>query len=68
MGGNIIPMLTSQGLAHVYDFSDNEVPGTTDRTVATGATSEAWTPTTTPTWIWSACTRSSTSTTASGRS
>ena len=31
MGGNIIPMLTSQGLAHVYDFSDNEVPGTTDR-------------------------------------
>ncbi len=31
MGGNIIPMLTSQGLAHVYDFSDNEVPGVTDR-------------------------------------
>ncbi|MEI2642396.1 MAG: glucose-1-phosphate adenylyltransferase [Candidatus Nanopelagicales bacterium] len=31
MGGNIIPMLTAQGLAHVYDFSENEVPGTTDR-------------------------------------
>ena len=31
MGGNIIPMLTEQGLAYVYDFSDNEVPGTTDR-------------------------------------
>lgn len=31
MGGNIIPMLTSQGQAHVYDFSTNEVPGTTDR-------------------------------------
>lgn len=31
MGGNIIPMLTDQGLAHVYDFSDNEVPGVTER-------------------------------------
>jgi len=31
MGGNIIPMLTSQGLAHVYDFATNEVPGATDR-------------------------------------
>ena len=31
MGGNIIPMLTAQGLAHVYDFSDNEVPGVTER-------------------------------------
>lgn len=31
MGGNIIPMLTEQGLARVYDFADNEVPGATDR-------------------------------------
>ena len=31
MGGNIIPMLTAQGLAHVYDFDDNEVPGATER-------------------------------------
>lgn len=31
MGGNIIPMLTDQGLAQVYDFADNEVPGATDR-------------------------------------
>lgn len=31
MGGNIIPMLTGQGLAHVYDFANNEVPGATDR-------------------------------------
>ena len=31
MGGNIIPMLTEQGLAHVYDFDDNVVPGATDR-------------------------------------
>ncbi|MGV1003312.1 MAG: glucose-1-phosphate adenylyltransferase [Candidatus Nanopelagicales bacterium] len=31
MGGNIIPMLTSQGRAHVYDFGNNEVPGATDR-------------------------------------
>ena len=31
MGGNIIPMLTKQGLAKVYDFAQNEVPGATDR-------------------------------------
>ena len=31
MGGNIIPMLTKQGLAKVYDFAENEVPGATDR-------------------------------------
>ena len=31
MGGNIIPMLTSQGLATVYDFDRNVVPGETER-------------------------------------
>lgn len=31
MGGNIIPMLTKQGRSFVYDFADNEVPGSTDR-------------------------------------
>ena len=31
MGGNIIPMLTEQGAAQVYDFSDNDVPGATER-------------------------------------
>ncbi len=31
MGGNIIPMLVAQGGAEVYDFRDNEVPGSTDR-------------------------------------
>ena len=31
MGGNIIPMMTEQGLAQVYDFADNEVPGANDR-------------------------------------
>jgi len=31
MGGNIIPMLVDKGEASVYDFRDNEVPGTTDR-------------------------------------
>jgi glucose-1-phosphate adenylyltransferase len=31
MGGNIIPMLTSQGQAHVYDFAQNVVPGSTER-------------------------------------
>ncbi|MDP9183743.1 MAG: glucose-1-phosphate adenylyltransferase [Actinomycetota bacterium] len=31
MGGNIIPLLVSRGQAEVYDFADNEVPGSTDR-------------------------------------
>jgi len=31
MGGDIIPLLTGQGRAMVYDFGDNDVPGTTDR-------------------------------------
>jgi len=31
MGGNIIPMLVAQGRAQVYDFRDNDVPGSEDR-------------------------------------
>ena len=31
MGTNIIPMLTAEGLAQVYDFAANYVPGETDR-------------------------------------
>jgi glucose-1-phosphate adenylyltransferase len=31
MGGSIIPMLTANGAARVYDFADNDVPGSTDR-------------------------------------
>ncbi len=31
MGGNIIPFLVGNGQAFVYDFADNDVPGTTDR-------------------------------------
>ena len=31
MGGNIIPMLVERGMAQVYDFKDNDVPGATDR-------------------------------------
>ena len=27
LGGNIIPLLTASGDAHVYDFNDNHVPG-----------------------------------------
>jgi glucose-1-phosphate adenylyltransferase len=27
VGGDIIPMLVDEGVAHVYDFSDNRVPG-----------------------------------------
>ncbi len=31
MGGSIIPMLVAQGVAHVYDFADNVVPGQHER-------------------------------------
>ena len=31
MGGDIIPRLVADGMAAVYDFSDNEVPGATER-------------------------------------
>ena len=31
MGGNIIPMLVEAAEANVYDFRDNDVPGSTDR-------------------------------------
>lgn len=31
MGGSILPMLTERGVAHVYDFDDNHVPGETRR-------------------------------------
>ncbi len=31
MGGNIIPALVERGEAAVYDFRDNDVPGSTDR-------------------------------------
>jgi glucose-1-phosphate adenylyltransferase len=31
MGGNIIPMLVERKEAYVYDFRDNDVPGSTDR-------------------------------------
>ncbi|MEI6867258.1 MAG: glucose-1-phosphate adenylyltransferase [Actinomycetes bacterium] len=31
LGGNIIPMMTAQGLARAYDFANNHVPGETDR-------------------------------------
>jgi glucose-1-phosphate adenylyltransferase len=31
IGGNIIPAMTKAGIAKVYDFADNEVPGETER-------------------------------------
>ncbi len=31
MGGDIVPAMVATGDAHVYDFSHNEVPGSTDR-------------------------------------
>jgi glucose-1-phosphate adenylyltransferase len=31
MGGSIIPMLVERGEAQVYDFRDNDVPGSTER-------------------------------------
>jgi glucose-1-phosphate adenylyltransferase len=31
VGGDLIPRLVDEGVAHVYDFTDNHVPGETDR-------------------------------------
>ena len=31
VGGDLIPMMVSRGEAHVYDFTDNRVPGQLDR-------------------------------------
>ncbi|HEX6255188.1 MAG TPA: glucose-1-phosphate adenylyltransferase [Euzebyales bacterium] len=31
IGGDVIPALVERGEAYVYDFSDNDVPGSTDR-------------------------------------
>ncbi|HEY2043389.1 MAG TPA: glucose-1-phosphate adenylyltransferase [Jatrophihabitans sp.] len=31
MGGSIMPWMVQRGQAYVYDFNDNEVPGSTDR-------------------------------------
>ena len=31
LGGDIIPMLVDEGVAEVYDFADNDVPGSTER-------------------------------------
>ncbi|TAM82139.1 MAG: glucose-1-phosphate adenylyltransferase [Jatrophihabitans sp.] len=31
MGGSIMPMMVKQGVAYVYDFADNDVPGAEDR-------------------------------------
>src|ERR1700759_1437122 len=31
MGGSIMPMMVKQDLAYVYDFKDNDVPGSEDR-------------------------------------
>ena len=31
MGGDIIPMMVGKGSAQVYDFNDNDVPGSTER-------------------------------------
>ena len=69
MGGDIIPSFVRRGDAQVYDFTANEVPGSTERDKAYyAATSGHWMPTTKLTWIWSRWTRCSTSTTWSGRS
>ena len=31
MGGNIVPFFVSKGQAHVYDFTKNDVPGSTEK-------------------------------------
>ena len=68
MGGNIVPMLTAQSAAQVYDFQSNEVPGETSGGSATGATSGRSTRTSRPTWTSATSSRPSTSTTPGGRS
>ena len=69
MGGDIVPMLTGQGGAYVYDFQSNEVPGeTVGGEAATGATSGPWTRTSRPRWTCARPCRRSTSTTTAGRS
>ena len=67
MGGDVIPALTAQGQAHVYDFSTNVVPGQDDANAATGETSEPLTRCTTQIWISLRQCQCSTSTTSSGR-
>lgn len=68
MGGDIVPRLVADGMAAVYDFSDNEVPGATIATEHIGATSGRLTRFTTHIWTWCRCTRCSTCTTSGGRS
>ena len=69
MGGNIMPMMVDRGMAQVYDFQRNEVPG------ADPADAGYWRdpldvgpPTTTRTWTLRYERRYSTCTTVSGRS
>jgi glucose-1-phosphate adenylyltransferase len=67
IGGDVMPRAHREGLAHVYDFSTNSIPGRTNASTATGATSAPSTRTTTPTWTcWRRC-RCSTCTTTTGR-
>ena len=49
IGGDVIPALTDQGVARVYDFSKNVIPGQT-ASRATGVTWGASTHISTPTW------------------
>ena len=56
---------SSSGQAQVYDFDENDVPGADRaRPRLLARRREPSTPTTTRTWTWSPCTRSSTSTTS----
>lgn len=66
MGGSILPMLTGRGVAHVYDFDDNHVPGETRRERGYWRDVGSWTVTTRPTWTSSPSSHCSASTTIAG--
>ena len=68
MGGDIIPQLVSDGGRRSTTSTTTRCPAPPNATTATGATSEPWMRSTTPTWIWCRCTRCSTCTTGAGRS
>ncbi len=67
LGGHVIPALTRAGVAHVYDFSGNVVPGQDERERGywrdVGTLDSYYA----PTWTSSRRTRCSTSTTTAGR-
>ena len=67
IGGDVIPYLTEQGVARLYDFSRNVISGQTEHERGTGVMWGHSTRTTTRTSTCSSRCRRSVSTTANGR-